>query len=171
MSQEQDQIFFRNFTLIVGGIAVMMVVFFIAANFVVDDEEAQVEMRADEVAEITQPVGTVAIEGEEMAETTETMVAEEASAAEAGPAKSGQEVYDGLCANCHGVPAMAAMMPQFGDKDAWTARLEKGMDTLYANAINGYVGDMGMMPAKGGNPALSDDEVKAAVDYILESVQ
>ena len=45
------------------------------------------------------------------------------------------------------------------------------MDVLYANAINGYTGELGMMPAKGGNPNLSDDEVKAAVDYITNLTQ
>ena len=67
--------------------------------------------------------------------------------------------------------AMAAMIPQTGDAAAWAVRVEKGVDTLYEHAIKGFVGDMGMMPAKGGNPSLSDDEVKAAVDYMVQAVQ
>ena len=63
------------------------------------------------------------------------------------------------------------MIPQTGDAVAWSPRIEKGVDVLYANAINGYTGEMGMMPAKGGNPALSDDEVKAAVDYIISETK
>ena len=51
------------------------------------------------------------------------------------------------------------------------AAIKKGIDVLYASAINGYTGELGMMPAKGGNPALSDEEVKAAVDYIINQVQ
>jgi cytochrome c5 len=79
----------------------------------------------------------------------------------------GKTIYDGLCVNCHGIAALATMIPQTSDAVAWEARIAKGIDTLYSNAINGFTGDMGMMPAKGSNPALSDDEVKAAVDYIV----
>jgi cytochrome c5 len=66
---------------------------------------------------------------------------------------------------------MAAMIPQAGDAAAWAPRIEKGIETLYNNAINGFQGDMGMMPARGMNQSLSDDEVKAAVDYIVKQVQ
>ena len=72
---------------------------------------------------------------------------------------------------CHGIAALAAMIPQTGDTAAWGARIDKGIDILYGNAINGYTGELGMMPAKGGNPALSDEEVKAAVDYIINQVK
>ena len=50
-----------------------------------------------------------------------------------------------------------------GNSSHWSDRLAKGKETLYSNAING----IGIMPAKGGVATLSDDEVKAAVDYIL----
>lgn len=162
MSQEQDKIFFRNFSLVVGGIAVIMVLFFIVAQFAGTDEEAEAKMRASKVAKMTEPVGQVVAVGEETAE-------------EAAPPTAsgdvGKTVYDGLCVNCHGIPAMAAMIPQTGDNTAWVARIEQGADVLYDHAINGYVGEMGMMPAKGGNPDLSDDEVKAAVDYIVGQTQ
>lgn len=177
MSQEQDRIFFRNFSLVVGGIAVMMIVFFFAAKIVNPGSSAAENKRAERVAEITKPVGEVVVAGEEAAEEavadTETVVAvaDTATGTDAGGAKSGEEVFNGVCKNCHGMPAMAAMMPQIDDKAAWEPRIAKGIDTLYDHAINGFMGDMGMMPAKGGNPALSDDEVKAAVDYILEAVQ
>ncbi|MEM7026775.1 MAG: pseudoazurin [Pseudomonadota bacterium] len=65
MSQEQDQIFFRNFSLIVGGIAVTMLLFFILAKIVVDDDEAQVKMRADKVGEITKPYGNVVTDSDQ----------------------------------------------------------------------------------------------------------
>ncbi|BBI54883.1 hypothetical protein HORIV_73040 [Vreelandella olivaria] len=54
-----------------------------------------------------------------------------------------------------------------GDSEAWAARLEKGADELYASAING----IGAMPAKGGNPNLSDEEVMAIVDYMMAEAQ
>ena len=75
---------------------------------------------------------------------------------------TGEEVYKKSCGFCHdnGV----ANSPKLGDKDAWKPRLAEGMDVMYESAIKGD----GAMPAKGGNAALSDDEVKAAVDFMVE---
>ena len=55
-----------------------------------------------------------------------------------------------------------------GDADAWTARIAQGMDVLKDHAINGYTGELGYMPAKGGRVDLSDEEVAAAVEYMVE---
>lgn len=164
MSQEQDKIFFRNFTLALVFIAAMMVVFYVVAQFAGTDEAADAKMRSAAVAEATAPVGKVTAVGEETEEMAEEVVADAASG------DVGKAVYDGLCVNCHGISSLAAMIPQTGDAAAWEARIGQGTDTLYKNAIKGFTGSMGMMPAKGGNPALSDDEVKAAVDYIVSQV-
>ena len=170
MSKEQDRVFFRNFSLVVGAIAVMMVVFFTAAQFVGTDDEAEAKLRASKVAEVTAPVGQVTAVGEEMpseAKAPETAeVAAEKTTGETG-GNTGETVFKGLCVNCHGVAALATMVPQAGDKAAWGPRIEQGIDTLHSHALNGFTGNMGMMPAKGGNPALTDEEVKAAVDYIV----
>ncbi|NND81474.1 MAG: cytochrome c5 family protein [Gammaproteobacteria bacterium] len=91
-----------------------------------------------------------------------------AAAPVAAAPKSADEVYNTSCAACHASGVAGA--PMIGDADAWSARMGKGSDALYANAVNGYVGEAGVMPAKGGNVALSDDEVKAAVDYMLEQL-
>lgn len=72
----------------------------------------------------------------------------------------GQQTYRQACAFCH--DKGIANAPMAGDKSAWSARLAQGMDALYASALHGKGG----MPAKGGNPALPDDAVKAAVDYL-----
>lgn len=171
MSQEQDKIFFRNFSLALAFIAVMMVVFYVVAQFAASDDEAEAKMRAAEVAEVTAPVGEVTVAGEEvMEEATVEVAAADSAAAEASD-NPGKTIFNGVCAACHGVAAMASMVPQQGDAAAWEARIAKGMDTLYENAINGFTGDMGMMPARGMNPKLTDDEVKAAVDYIISTLQ
>lgn len=81
----------------------------------------------------------------------------------------GKKVYDGLCFSCH--TAAIAGAPKFGDKAAWAPRIEQGKDTLYMHAISGFTGKTGVMPPKGGNMGLSDDEVKAAVDYMVAQAQ
>ncbi|MDD9857039.1 MAG: c-type cytochrome [Gammaproteobacteria bacterium] len=80
-----------------------------------------------------------------------------------------QAVYDSVCAVCH--DAGIAGAPRTGDAEAWTARIEQGMAVLVQNAINGYQGAAGVMPARGGNAALSDDEVAASVRYMVEQSQ
>jgi len=80
-----------------------------------------------------------------------------------------QAVYAGVCAVCH--QAGIAGAPRTGDVEAWGARIERGMAMLVQNAINGYQGAAGVMPAKGGNAALSDAEVAEAVRYMVEQSQ
>jgi cytochrome c5 len=74
---------------------------------------------------------------------------------------TGEEVYQKSCAMCHNSGVAGA--PKLGDKDAWEERATE-KDELYQTAIHGK----GAMPAKGGNAALNDDEVKSAVDYMIE---
>jgi cytochrome c5 len=78
----------------------------------------------------------------------------------AGAKPDGKKVFDTVCTVCHATGLAGA--PKFGDKAAWAPRLKTGVNTLYASALNGK----GAMPAKGGNAALSDADVKAAVDYM-----
>ncbi len=76
----------------------------------------------------------------------------------------GKSTYQIMCANCHDAGALGA--PMITDSAAWQARLAKGKQALYASAMRG----IGAMPAKGGHPQLSDDEVKAAVDHMIATV-
>ena len=92
-----------------------------------------------------------------------------ASAPAAVPATSaadlakGEKVYGTSCLSCHGAGVLGA--PKFGDVAAWQPRTAKGMETLYNSAINGFK----MMPPRGGNTVLKDDEMKAAVDYMVSA--
>ena len=60
--------------------------------------------------------------------------------------------------------------PKFGDKAAWAPRIKQGSATLYDHAIKGFQGNAGVMPPKGASTA-SDDEVKAAVDYMVNAAK
>ena len=86
-------------------------------------------------------------------------------AATSSPALDGQQVYKAACVACHGTGVAGA--PKLGDKGLWAMRIGKGANALYRSALNGIQSSTGAMPAKGGNPALSEAEVKAAVDYMM----
>ncbi len=82
-----------------------------------------------------------------------------------GAAANGKSTFDTVCTACH--TAGVAGAPKFGDKAAWAPRIKAGKDALYASALKGK----GAMPPKGGNPGLSDDAVKAAVDYMVSAAK
>lgn len=80
-------------------------------------------------------------------------------------AAAGKATYDASCATCHKTGMMGA--PKTGDKAAWKSHIAKGMDVMVANSIKGYKGAKGMMPAKGGNTKLTDQQVGNAVAYMV----
>ncbi|MDB5902201.1 MAG: cytochrome c5 family protein [Betaproteobacteria bacterium] len=82
------------------------------------------------------------------------------SGAAAGGASNGKAIFEANCVACHGTGVAGA--PKIGDKAAWAPRLKQGMDTLHQSALKGK----GAMPPKGGNMALPDADVMAAVDYL-----
>jgi cytochrome c5 len=85
-----------------------------------------------------------------------------AGANSADAAQAGKALYTSVCATCHSAGLLGA--PKFGDAAAWAPRLKDPMDTVYNYALHGK----GQMPAKGGSNA-SDEDVKAAVDYMVNA--
>lgn len=83
-------------------------------------------------------------------------------------ADAGKKLFESTCQACHGSGVAGA--PKFGDKAAWAPRLKQGKATLYEHAIKGFQGKTGMMPPKGGSTA-SDEDVKAAVDYMAAAAK
>ncbi len=77
---------------------------------------------------------------------------------------SGEQIVTQVCSACHGSGMLGA--PKIGDKAAWGGRLKAdgGIDGLFASASKGK----GSMPARGGNPDLSDDELKSAIQQMLK---
>ena len=158
MSEQQDKIFVRTFI----GVIVVLVVITVALIFLassaemgfLDEERAALER--DRVVARLQPVAAVRLSGEPMPET----VAPKAQEA-AGP-MSGEEVVASVCAACHDTGLLNA--PKTGTKADWEPRLAQGFDTLVKNAING----IRAMPPRGGNPNLSDEEIREAVTIMVE---
>lgn len=81
----------------------------------------------------------------------------------------GADIFKKTCAMCHQTGVAGA--PKLGDKADWGPRIAQGQDVLYKHAIEGFNGNKGAMPAKGGNPSLSDEDMKLAVDFIVAKAQ
>jgi cytochrome c5 len=80
---------------------------------------------------------------------------------QAAAAPDGKKVFDGVCTVCH--TAGVAGAPKLGDKAAWAPRIKTGVDTLVQSALKGK----NAMPPKGGNPSLSDADIRAAVEFMV----
>ena len=126
----------------------------LTAHAVSDKQRAAIEERI-------QPVGSVCLEGDNSCGA--------AVVASGGGAKSGEDIYNTSCMACHSTGAGGA--PKLGDVANWEGRLSNGVDALYANALNGFTGSSGTMPAKGLCMSCSEDDIKATVDYIVENSQ
>src|SRR5207302_1675080 len=79
----------------------------------------------------------------------------------AAGSRTGEQVYKAVCTNCHQTGVAGA--PKLGDKAAWAPHLMHGTAGLLQSALKGK----GAMPPKGGNPSLSDDDVRAAVEFMV----
>ncbi len=118
---------------------------------------------ATPVAVVAAPSETPAVATVALATPVTTVVtAAEPARTQTGPvSKVGEKTFNTICTGCHSTGALGA--PKLGDKAAWAPRIAQGMEVLYNSALKGK----NSMPAKGGNPSLSDADVKATVDYIV----
>ncbi|UNK42362.1 c-type cytochrome [Luteimonas sp. S4-F44] len=85
-----------------------------------------------------------------------------------GGTLEGSVIFENLCAGCHTSGAGGA--PTL-DHAHWDARLAQGKDTLYKHSIEGFTGAAGVMPARGGNPALTDEQMHAVVDWMVDNLK
>jgi cytochrome c5 len=157
------------------------------ASLLMLSSQLMAEEDRSEVLERIKPIGTVTVEGQEapaepVAETAEVPAAPApaqpapeapavaatapAPAAPAAPAAvDGQAVYQQACFACHMTGAAGA--PKFGDKAAWAPRIATGKAALMTSALNGK----GAMPPKGGQAQLTEDQISAAIDYMVANSQ
>ena len=160
----QDQQFFDTFMLVVGillGVAVGL--FFLARMIAIDTQGQYVladpTVRA-EIEKRIEPVGKVILAGSEELAAAQAMpvAAEQVAAPMTGP-----QIYNATCSLCH-MPGNAVNAPALGDAAAWAPRVAQGRELLNQHALQG----LNAMPPKGGRPDLSDEEILATVDYMLE---
>ena len=163
MSEEQmnDSTFSRLFIIMIIAMTILTVILVVIAQFAANDVNDKLDARSDientqSLAKRISPVGAFSADSTEVIE----------SIPAAPVILTGEEAYQS-CAACHASGVAGA--PVLGDSSVWADRISKGIETLYNNAINGFQGNAGYMPAKGGNTALSDESVKAAVDYMVEA--
>ena len=125
----------------------------------------------ESVAKRLKPVGELVLASDLPPGDTNSAMGADQIASAATPVAAGggadkiQTIYNASCAACH--VSGAAGAPKQGDKAAWAPRIKNGNAALYASAIKGK----GAMPAKGGNVSLSDDDVKAVVDYMVSQAK
>ena len=177
VSEQEDRTFFDTFMMVLAFLIVFTVVIFAIANMTANrtiaDRHVQTPDAQERLAERIRPVGRLCLEGYEddcevaIAQVERPAAADDEALAEADEV-DGQQVYNQACTSCHGQGVAGA--PATGDQGAWSARLDKGYETLLEHSIDGFQGDAGFMPARGGNPNLSDDQVAAALDYMLEQL-
>lgn len=181
-----DRKFFDTFLLILGGLILFSIAMIVLSKVIGGRQQEFISEDPAVIGQLEErikPFGSVAIEGQAepaaqeppsseaapAAAVTTVAVATESAVAKAQAAPSGEATYRGACIVCHGAGIAGA--PKVGDAAAWQARIARGADALYSNAINGYQGSAGMMPAKGGRVDLSNDAVRAAVDYMVSNSQ
>lgn len=140
--------------LIMSGLAALGVMAGTSSAF------AQEEAARNAIAERLAPVGQLCLQGQDCG----TASAPPAAASSGGDDIDGGDIYSNVCAACHETGAAGA--PIRGDEEAWAERTEQGFATLLDHSING----IGAMPARGGNPNLSDEEIEAATLYTVEPV-
>ncbi|MFC3193189.1 c-type cytochrome [Marinicella sediminis] len=162
---DQDSIFFRNFSILLGALVVMTVVLALIGLSMQNQLVANVQGQADRssIQNAIKPVAAVNTDPNAVMEIAPAVVA----AAFEG-SLDGEMIYNNVCGACHtsgagGAPKLLAA--------EWEGRLDKGMDAVIANAINGYMGENGMMPARGGRVDLSDDQVKATVEFMAAHLE
>ena len=80
---------------------------------------------------------------------------------------SGPQVYNENCYLCHAAPGVGGA-PVFGDAQAWAPRIAQGPEILRERVIDGYQGEVGVMPPKGGRTDLSDAEILEALAFMLD---
>jgi cytochrome c5 len=168
-----DLDFLKRFSLVLAFLAAVTLGLILFSSYLHDliPPEVSPQAQAREQARIA-PVGAVYAGTTGAAAQAAAAAAASAAAASQvayGGTLDGQVIYNNLCTGCHTSGAGGA--PTL-DKAHWAARLPQGKDTLHKHAIEGYTGPDGfVMPPKGGNPALTDEQVIATVDWMLANIK
>lgn len=161
----KDNQFATQLMIIIGVLVGLTVLILALANVLISDADfSEDTVIQGKIEERIKPIGNVSIADTTNTAESSATVAGDSTELAADSGLSAEKIYE-ACSACHTTGVLNA--PKFADKASWEPRIAKGVDQLYASAING----IGTMPPKGGRVDYSDDDIKKAVDYMLESVQ
>lgn len=168
-----DLEFLKRFSMVIGLLAIITLGLILLAAWLHTRIPAEVSpMAAKRTQMRIAPVGAVYAGSTGAAAQAAAQAAALAKAAAQvayGGTTDGKVIYDNLCTACH--TTGVGLAPTL-DHSHWDARLAQGKDTLYKHAIEGYTGpDGGIMPPKGGNPALTEEQIHATVDWMLGNLK
>lgn len=162
----QDKSFINNFMLVLGFLVAAAVAFYVMAHIIASQDysaKAADPLAQELLTERLAPVGQVYVG--KVPPAAQQSAGPSAAGAAAGKPQSGKEIWQGTCSACHATGVAGA--PKIGDKSIWAKHIAKGLQTLEDHALHGYHGPEGFMPAKGGNPSLTDQQVIKALKYMV----
>ena len=167
--RHHDLVFLKHFSQVIAILVGITIALIILGHYINGLKPVEPNKRAIAATKArNQPAGAV-YAGATGAAAQAAAAAEAAKGAVAfDGTMDGSVIYNGVCTGCHGSGALGA--PTL-TKAAWAPRIAKGAETLHKNAIVGFQGAAGTMPAKGGMAALSEEQVKATVDWMLSNLK
>lgn len=167
-----DLVFLKHFSMVIGFLVLVAAVLILIASSIYGEQPKNVNPAHERIVDARiAPVGGVyAGDTGRAAILAAQEAAAKAAAAQVayGGTTDGKTIYDNLCHACHTSGAGGA--PTL-DKAHWGPRIAQGLDTLVKHATDGFTGSAGLMPARGGNPSLTDEQVKATVEWMVAQVK
>ena len=165
----QDRTFMKNFALVIAGLMIFtLLIILVAMNLNSLASHPADEGLPSQVEERMAPVGSV-YAGESGREAlTQAEAAAPAMAAAFDGSLDGEMIYNNVCLACHGAGVAGA--PKLLAAE-WSTRTEQGMDTLVTHAVEGYQGSAGYMPPKGGRMDLTEEQVRATVQWMVDNLE
>ena len=167
--RNHDLDFLKRFTMVIAFLSMVTLGLILFAHHLNGDAKRDIDPGAEQrVLNRIAPVGEVyagATGAAAQAEALKSAASAAASQVAYGGTMDGSVVFGNLCTGCHTSGAGGA--PKLDAAGIGARVAAQGIDMLIKNAITGYTGTAGVMPAKGGNPALTDDQVKATVEWMV----
>ncbi|TDR20863.1 c-type cytochrome [Marinicella litoralis] len=162
---DQDSIFFRNFSLLLGALVLLTIILALVGISMQNKLVANVQGEADRtsIQESIKPIAAVNTDPNAVTEAAPVVLA-----AAFDGSLDGEMIYNNVCSACHttgagGAPKLIAT--------EWDDRIAQGEETLLLHAIEGYMGENGLMPAKGGRMDLTDEQVQVTVLYMTDNLE